>query len=37
MPNPQILIGEEIREMTDDEAENYLQIVSDAPVPDSVE
>jgi hypothetical protein len=30
MPNPQILIGEEIREMTDDEVKNYLQIISDS-------
>jgi hypothetical protein len=27
MKNPEILIGEEIREMTDEEAANYLQVI----------
>jgi hypothetical protein len=31
MTNPEILIGDEIREMTDDEAKNYLQIIADYP------
>lgn len=34
MTNPEILIGEEVREMTDEEAENYLQVVGDSvPLP----
>jgi hypothetical protein len=30
MTNPEILIGEETREMTDEEAANYLQVVDDS-------
>jgi hypothetical protein len=29
MSNPEILIGEEIREMTDEEYKNYYQIIGD--------
>ncbi len=29
MTKPQILIGEETREMTEDEYQNYLQIIGD--------
>jgi hypothetical protein len=29
MKNPEILIGEEIREMTDEEAANYLQVTGE--------
>jgi hypothetical protein len=28
MTKPEVLIGEEIREMTDEEAANYLQVVT---------
>jgi hypothetical protein len=34
MKNPEILIGEEIREMTDEEAANYLQVTGEPePLP----
>jgi hypothetical protein len=29
MSNPEILINEETREMTDDEVKNYLQVIDD--------
>jgi hypothetical protein len=29
MTNPEILIGEETREMTDEEAANYLQVIGE--------
>jgi hypothetical protein len=29
MSNPEILIGEEIREMTDEEYQNYFQIIGE--------
>jgi hypothetical protein len=35
MTNPEILIGEETREMTDEEAANYLQVTGEPePMPD---
>jgi len=30
MKNPEIAIGDEVREMTDEEAANYLQPIEDA-------
>jgi hypothetical protein len=34
MKNPEILIGEETREMTDEEAANYLQVTGEPePLP----
>jgi hypothetical protein len=34
MTNPEILIGEETREMTDEEAANYLQVIGEPqPLP----
>jgi len=34
MQNPEILIDEEIREMTDEEAANYLQVIGEPePLP----
>jgi hypothetical protein len=34
MNNPEILIGEETREMTDEEAANYLQVTGEPePLP----
>jgi hypothetical protein len=37
MSNPQILIDEEIREMTDNEVKNYLQVIDDYEPVSSVE
>jgi hypothetical protein len=34
MTNPEILVGDEIREMTDEEAANYLQVIGEPqPLP----